>query len=245
MEQRRDFLAALLAVFCWLALLAAEFFYVWGYLPWEFCWSFLFLTVLLLAFSVVRRKLPRAKAALRITGLVLAAVTFLTASVCYTDASETFLDLWTEDISRYERLRGHPILDQIMMRDDRLNFFPYSVPDYASDVKFLYTPEVSESVGIFSLEFTAPPEKVSEWEAVFKEKADYPGSYLDQGIDLDQMADWLGCYPEFRVYMIYAVRGEADENPPLEQVRKWEDGKLYLGAVDYETNRVYFYKTNW
>ena len=59
------------------------------------------------------------------------------------------------------------------------------------------------------------------------------------------MADWLGCYPEFRVYMIYAVRGEADENPPLEQVRKWEDGKLYLGAVDYETNRVYFYKTNW
>ena len=246
MEQKRDFLAALLAVFCWLALLAAEFFYVWGYLPWEFCWSFLLLTVLLLAFSVVRRKLPEKKAFLRIAGLVLAAVTFLTASVCYTDAAEAAKDLWwTDDLSHYERLRGLPVLDGTFRKEDKLNFFPYTIPDYAGDVKFHYHPQIMQGGGVSSLEFTAPPEKVSEWEAVFREKEDYPGSYLDQGIDFEQMNLWLGCSQEFRVYVIYAKSQLDEENPPLDHLHFWNHGHLYLGAVNYETNRVYFYKTNW
>lgn len=245
MEQRRDFLAALLAVFCWLALLAAEFFYVWGYLPWEFCWSFLLLTALLLAFSVVRRKLPRAKAALRITGLVLAAVTFLTASVCYTDAAEAAKDFWwTEDLSHYERLRGLPVLDEIFRKEDKLNFFPYTIPDYAGDVKFHYHPQFLQGGSKETLEFTAPPEKVSEWETVFKEKADYPGSYLNQGLTANDTAFLLRYPREFRVYVIYAGYPQGGDNPPLDNY-PWNHGDLYFGAVDYETNRVYFYKTNW
>lgn len=248
MEKKRDIISLLLEIVCWLALLGGGFFFLLSFLPWSFLWVFSILAVLLVAFEIARWKVLDHKAVLRVVGLILMVLTIGTSVFCFQGAAEPFHDkyLQTEDLSRYERLRGHPVLDKIFGKDSNWEFIPYSIPDYASDVKFYHFPSVLQAHGEFSLEFTAPPEKVREWETLFEEKADYPGSYLDQGIGINQIADWLGVSHDCRVYVIYAEGQEGEENPPsLEHFQDWDHCKLYYGAVDPEENRVHFYRTYW
>ncbi len=77
MKEKRDGPALFFEVLCWLFLLAAEFFFLFSFLPWKFLWIFVILTVLVLLFAVGRRKLSQRKIFLRTAGAILAAVILL------------------------------------------------------------------------------------------------------------------------------------------------------------------------
>ena len=242
MEKKRDWLALLLEIVCWLALAGGAFFFFLSYLPLQYQWVFPILAVLTAAFEVARRKLLGHKAVLRVMGLLLTALTVSVGFFCFQHGTEAAKNFWeTEDISHYERVRGYSTTPE----RSKKYFFPLTIPDYAEDVEFHYNPQILQGGEIFSLEFTCSPEKVKEWEDYFREEADYPGSYLDQGFDGYQMAKWVRPYSDCRVYVIYARAQGGEELPPLEHFQAWNHGHVYYGAIIPETNRVLFYMENW
>lgn len=246
MEKKRDKVAVLLETICWIALMGAEFFFLFSFLPWNFLWVFLILTLMTLLFAVGRRKLSERKVFLRVFGIVLAVFSAMTGWICFEDASQAAQNLWwTEDPAHYERLRGIPF----SASESRLDFFPYSIPEYATEIKFRSNPRVLQGGSVFSLEFCAPREEVEKWEKIFKEKADYPGSYLNQGLTASDMAASIGYSREFSAYVIYAGYQHAGcqpaNNPPVNKFSAWNHGKIYYGAVNFDTNRVYFYESVW
>lgn len=242
MEKKRDWVAVLLEAICWIALMGAEFFFLFSFLPWKFLWAFLILTVLILLFALGRRILWRQKVFLRISGIVLAVLSLVTGWVCFSDASQAFDNLWwTEDLSHYEHLKGGPFPSEKSEQD----IFPYPIPEYASEIKFRYNPKFMQAGSVFSLEFRAPREEVEKWESFFQGKADYPGSYLDQGLTANDMAALLGYSAEYRVYVIYAEDSLGEDNFVSENILTQYHGKIYYGAVNYDTDRVYFYESDW
>ena len=113
MEKKRDWVAVLWEAICWIALIGAEFFFFFSFLPWKFLWIFLFQTLFVLAFALARRKLSRKKFFLRIAGAILAAFTLATGWICFSDASLAFGNLWcTEDLAHYDHLKGGPFLQR-------------------------------------------------------------------------------------------------------------------------------------
>lgn len=242
MKEKRDGIARFLEVLCWFFLLVAEFFFLFSFLPWKFFWTFLILTLLILLFALGRRRLSRQKVFLRVSGIILVMLSLSVSWVCFEEASQAVNNLWyTEDLSHYERVRGLPF----STKESRLNFFPYSIPEYASEIKFHSNPHIMQGGSIFSLEFCAPREEVKKWEAVFKEKADYPGSYLAQGLTASDITALIGYPKEFRTYVIYAEDQMGNHNPSLENILTQNHGKIYYGAVNFDANRVYFYKSIW
>lgn len=241
MEKKRDWAAILLEAICWIALMGAEFFFLFSFLSWKFLWVFLALTLLILLFAVGRRKLWRKKVFLRISGLILALVSLATGWVCFSDASQAFDNLWfTEELSHYDHLNGSPFHTEENERD----IFPYPIPEYASEIKFHYNPQILQGGMILSLSFCAPQEEVEKWEAFFKEKADYPGSYLNQGLTAHDMTISLRFPSEYKTYVIYAQYPLGGDNPPLDGY-PWNHGQIYYGAINPVTNRVYFYESSW
>ena len=242
MEKKRDWLALILEIVCWLAMLFGAFFFFLSYLPLQYQWVFPVLAVLTALFEAARRKLLEHKAVLRIVGLLLTVLTLSVGFFCFQYGAEAARNFWwTEDISHYERVRG----SATTFEQSKKYFFPLTIPDYAEDVKFHYNPQILQGGEIFSLEFTASPERLREWEAYFKEEADYPGSYLDQGFDSRQMAKWVRPYTDCRVYVIYARTQWDGDNPSLEHFQAWNHGYICYGAVDPDAARVYFYESNW
>ena len=242
MGKKRDWLALILEIVCWLALLSGAFFFFLSYLPLRYQWVFPVLAVLTAAFEVARQKLLGHKAILRVIGLILAVLTLSIGFFCFQHGAEAARNFFeTEDISHYERVRGSSTAPE----QSKQYFFPLTIPDYAEDIKFHYNPQILQGGKIFSLEFTASPEKVKEWEAVFEEAANYPGSYLDQGIDFDQMAGWLGYSRDLRIYVVYAGTQWDGDNPSLEHFQAWNHGRISFGAINPDTNRVYFFLSNW
>ncbi len=245
MEKKRDWVAILLEAVCWIALMGADFFFILSFIPRKFFWVFLVMTLLILLYALGRRKLWRKKVFLRISGFFLALVSLVTCWVCFSESSQAFESLWdlwegTEDLSYYDELKGGSFSTSENERD----IFPYPIPEYASEIKFHYSPQVLQGGRVLSLSFCAPQEEVGKWEAFFKEKADYPGSYLDQGLTAHDMTISLGFPSEFKTYVIYAQYPLGSDNPPLDGY-PWNHGQIYYGAINPVTNRVYFYKSSW
>ncbi len=241
-EKKRDWVAVLLETICWIALMGAEFFFLFSFLPWKLLWVFLTLTLLILVFALGRRKLSKRKIFLRITGVILAAFSLVTGWGCFSNASQAFSNLWcTEDLAHYNHLKGGPFPTE----ESKWDIFPYPIPEYASEIKFQHSPHIMQGGSILSLEFRAPREEIEKWEAFFKEKADYPGSYLDQGLTAKDMAALLGYSAEFKVYVIYAKDSLGEDNPVSENILTQNHGKIYYGAVNYDTEQVFFYKSSW
>lgn len=242
MEKKRDRAALVLEVVCWIALLGAEFFFLLSFLPWKFLWVFLFLTLLILAFAICRRALWKQKIFLRITGAVLAVLSLTTGWVCFSDAAQAAGDIWwTDDLADYDHLEGYPFPGS---KDER-DIFPYPIPEYASETKFHYNVPFLQGGMIEDLSFCVPPEYVETWEAFFQEKADYPGSYLDQGLTAHDMTDKLGFPSEYKTYVIYAGNSLDGDNPSLDHYPGWNHGEVCYGAINTRTNRVYFYESDW
>lgn len=242
MERKRDSPSIILEAICWIALMGAEFFFLLSYLPWELLWVFLILTLLVSAFALFRRLLWRQKLILRTAGMLLAVFSLTTGWFCFSDASQVVGELWfTEDLAHYERLAGGPFSG----KDSEMDFFPYPIPEYASETKFHYNPQILQGGSEFSLEFRAPREEAKRWETFFKEQADYPGSYLDQGVTASDMAKLMKQPQEFKIYVLYARTQVEGDNPSLDNLRFWNHGELKLGAVNHNTGRVYFYQSVW
>lgn len=241
MEKKRDWVAVLWEAICWIALIGAEFFFFFSFLPWKFLWIFLFQTLFVLAFALARRKLSRKKFFLRIAGAILAAFTLATGWICFSDASLAFGNLWcTEDLAHYDHLKGGPFPTE----ESKWDIFPYPIPEYASEIKFQHSPHILQGGSILSLEFRAPRKEIEKWESFFKEKADYPGSYLNQGLTAHDMTISLRFPSEYKTYVTYAQYPLGGDNPPLDGY-PWNHGQIYYGAINPVTNRVYFYESNW
>lgn len=244
MEKRRDWVAILLETICWIALMGAEFFFILSFLPRKFLWVFVVLTLLILLYALSRRKLWRKKVFLRISGFVLALISLVTGWFCFSESSQAFDALWdlwegTEDLSYYDHFDS-----SVSTSENEWDIFPHPIPEYASEIKFYYTPQILQGGRVLSLSFCAPQEEVEKWEAFFKVTADYPGSYLDQGLTAHDLTILLGFHSEYKTYVIYAKSQLGDDNPPLDGY-PWNHGQIYYGAINPDTNRVYFYESNW
>lgn len=173
------------------------------------------------AFFAAKGKLGASATAIWTTIL---SIVLLLASLFYI----SLLFIWTAtttttDISRYSR--AYAQIDEVEAVG---GVFPKKISEDAKDISFTYTPPFLQGGEIFELSYATTNEKLTEWETLLQEKAEWIGSNQKWHTENNRSFDGVDATR-------YQLDWDGDFN----------HGKMCYVLIDEKISRITFYYSHW